>query len=57
MTRVKICGQTNEEDFDAVVGSGAEAVGFISGTPNSPRNLSMMRAASLISMVTRRVAR
>jgi len=49
MTRVKICGLTREEDVDAVVDAGADAVGFISGLPTSPRNLSVSRAASLIS--------
>ena len=44
MTRVKICGLTREEDVDAVVDAGADAVGFISGFPNSPRNLSIARA-------------
>ncbi len=51
MTRVKICGLTREEDVDAVADAGADAVGFISGFPNSPRNLPMPRAASLISRV------
>lgn len=51
MTRVKICGLTREEDVDAVVDAGADAVGFISGFPSSPRNLSVARAASLISRV------
>lgn len=51
MTRVKICGLTREEDVDAVVDAGADAVGFISGIPTSPRNLSISRAASLISRI------
>ena len=51
MTRVKICGLTREEDVDAAVDAGADAVGFISGIPSSPRNLSISRAASLISRV------
>ena len=51
MTRVKICGLTREEDVDAVVDAGADAVGFISGLPSSPRNLSISRAASLIARV------
>jgi len=51
MTRVKICGLTREEDVDAVVGAGADAVGFISGLPRSPRNLTISRAASLMSRV------
>jgi phosphoribosylanthranilate isomerase len=51
MTRVKICGLTREEDVDAAVDAGADAVGFVSGFPSSPRNLSLARAASLISRV------
>jgi phosphoribosylanthranilate isomerase len=51
MTRVKICGLTREEDVDAAVDAGADAVGFVSGFPSSPRNLSIARAASLISRV------
>jgi phosphoribosylanthranilate isomerase len=51
MTRVKICGLTREEDVDAAVDAGADAVGFISGLPGSPRNLPISRAASLISRV------
>jgi len=51
MTRVKICGLTREEDVDAAVDAGADAVGFISGLAGSPRNLSISRAASLISRV------
>lgn len=51
MTRVKICGITREEDVDAVVDAGADALGFVSGFPNSPRNLTVSRAASLISRV------
>lgn len=51
MTRVKICGLTREEDVDAAVDAGADALGFVSGFPRSPRNLSVSRAASLISRV------
>jgi phosphoribosylanthranilate isomerase len=51
MTRVKICGLTREEDVDAAVSAGADAVGFISGIASSPRNLSISRAGSLISRV------
>jgi len=51
MTRVKICGLTREEDVDTVVDAGADAAGFISGFPESPRNLPMPRALSLISRV------
>lgn len=51
MTRVKICGLTREEDVDAAVDAGADALGFVSGIPGSPRNLSISRAASLMSRV------
>jgi len=51
LTRVKICGLTREDDVDAAVDAGADAVGFISGLPSSPRNLSISRAASLMSRV------
>ena len=51
MTRVKICGLTREEDVDAVVYAGADAVGFISGITASPRNLPIARAATLVSRV------
>ncbi len=49
MVRVKICGITNEGDLRAAVDAGADAVGFISGFPTSPRNLSFRRAETLIS--------
>lgn len=51
MVRVKICGLTREEDVDAAVNAGADAVGFIVGFPKSPRNLSLNRAAALMSRV------
>jgi phosphoribosylanthranilate isomerase len=51
MTRVKICGLTREEDVDAVVDAGTDAVGFISGLPSSPRNLTIQRAAALMSRI------
>src|SRR2546425_620623 len=51
MVRVKICGITNESDLRAAVDAGADAVGFIFGFPSSPRNLSLRKAATLISKV------
>ncbi len=46
-TRIKICGLTREQDVDAAVGAGADAVGFVLYPP-SPRYVSIQRAAELI---------
>lgn len=48
MTRVKICGLTKEEDVAAAVEAGADAVGFICGFPESPRNISEDRVRELV---------
>jgi len=45
-TRIKICGLTREEDVDAAVAAGADAVGFVI-YPASPRYVSPARAAEL----------
>lgn len=45
-TRIKICGITREEDLEAVVAAGADAVGFVLYPP-SPRFVSPARAAEL----------
>ncbi|MDO9419513.1 MAG: phosphoribosylanthranilate isomerase [Herminiimonas sp.] len=45
-TRIKICGLTREEDVDAAVGAGADAVGFVMYA-RSPRFVSAGRAAEL----------
>lgn len=45
-TRIKICGLTREQDVDAAVAAGADAVGFVL-YPKSPRYLSPQRAAEL----------
>src|SRR3989338_880976 len=45
-TRIKICGLTREEDVDAAVAAGADAVGFVVYAP-SPRSVSAERAAEL----------
>ncbi|MEN9472073.1 MAG: hypothetical protein RLZZ495_162, partial [Pseudomonadota bacterium] len=45
-TRIKICGLTREEDVDAAVDAGADAIGFVL-YPKSPRAVSVERAAEL----------
>ncbi len=45
-TRIKICGLTREEDVDAAVAAGADAVGFVMYQA-SPRYVSVDRAAEL----------
>jgi phosphoribosylanthranilate isomerase len=45
-TRIKICGLTREEDVDAAVAAGADAVGFVMYEA-SPRYVTAERAAQL----------
>ncbi|WP_332814568.1 phosphoribosylanthranilate isomerase [Ramlibacter sp.] len=45
-TRIKICGLTREQDVDAAVEAGADAVGFVL-YPKSPRFVTAQRAAEL----------
>ena len=45
-TRIKICGLTREQDVDAAVHAGADAVGFVL-YPASPRAVTVERAARL----------
>ncbi len=45
-TRIKICGLTREEDVDAAVEAGADAVGFVRYA-KSPRHVDIARAAEL----------
>jgi phosphoribosylanthranilate isomerase len=47
-TRIKICGLTREQDVDAAVAAGADAVGFIQYA-KSPRYVPIERAAELAS--------
>ena len=50
MTRVKICGVTAEEDLDAVVEAGADAVGVISDVPvDTTREVAPTDAADLVA--------
>lgn len=52
MTRVKVCGLTREEDVDAAVDAGADALGFLVDVPvDSPREISPARAAALVARV------
>ncbi|MCW5649629.1 MAG: phosphoribosylanthranilate isomerase [Ramlibacter sp.] len=45
-TRIKICGLTREQDVDAAVAAGADAVGFVMYGP-SPRHVTPERAVEL----------
>ncbi len=45
-TRIKICGLTREQDVDAAVEAGADAIGFVL-YDQSPRHVDVMRAAEL----------
>ena len=47
-TRIKICGLTREQDVDAAVAAGADAVGFVLYGA-SPRHVNPQRAAALAS--------
>lgn len=49
MVMVKICGIRSEWDIEAA--QGADALGFIVGTPQSPRNLTLARAYTLMERV------
>jgi len=50
VTRIKICGLTREEDVDAAVASGADAIGFVFYPP-SPRYVQPQRAAELAKRI------
>ena len=45
-TRIKICGLTREQDVDAAVAAGVDAIGFVIYAP-SPRAVTVERAAEL----------
>lgn len=49
-TRIKICGITREQDLDAAVDAGADALGFVFYPP-SPRYVNPQHAAGLLARV------
>jgi phosphoribosylanthranilate isomerase len=49
-TRIKICGITREQDLQAAVAAGADAIGFVF-FPQSPRHLDIEKAAALVRQV------
>lgn len=52
MTRVKLCGLTDERDRDAAIAAGADAVGFIVDVAvDTPREISAERASELVDGV------
>jgi phosphoribosylanthranilate isomerase len=48
MTKIKICGLTREQDIDAAIAAGADAVGFVMYAA-SPRAVSLERATRLVA--------
>jgi phosphoribosylanthranilate isomerase len=51
IVRVKICGLTRKEDVDHAVDYGSDALGFVFGYVDSPRNLSFERLKDLVTDV------
>ncbi|MEO6919740.1 MAG: phosphoribosylanthranilate isomerase [Collimonas sp.] len=49
-TRIKICGLTREQDVQAAIAAGADALGFVF-YPKSPRYVTPRQAAALIATV------
>lgn len=48
---VKICGMMRQKDIEAASNHGADAVGFVVGTPSSRRNLTLAKASELMKNV------
>ncbi|EWH00890.1 phosphoribosylanthranilate isomerase [Halomonas sp. BC04] len=55
-TRIKFCGLTREEDIDAAVAAGADALGFVLW-PGSSRHVDEFRLAALVERVPAFVTR
>lgn len=51
MVRVKICGIARQIDLRTAVEAGVDAVGFIAGFPESPRNISLEKVTDLTASV------
>ena len=49
-TRVKICGITREQDAEAAVENGVDAIGFVFYEP-SPRHITVERAAAIARLL------
>jgi phosphoribosylanthranilate isomerase len=49
--QVKICGITRTQDVNTALTEGADAVGFVIGSPSSPRNLPLEKAKRLMKAV------
>ena len=54
-TRIKFCGMTREEDIDAAIALGVDALGFVFYRP-SARYVSPERAAELVARVSASIA-
>jgi len=50
--RVKICGIMRSIDVKAALNEGADALGFVVGSPSSPRNLALPKAKRLMKSVS-----
>lgn len=55
MVFVKICGIAKLNTIHACIKYGADAVGFVVGVPESPRNLTELQAIDLINAVSRSI--